>query len=200
MKNTTIEKTERTVTRPLKKLVSLIKDDLRKINDIRMDSIRSVAELMQPYRIAIGEKLIEAKPQVKHGSFQDWIRKNLPIKPDAAREYMRMVETQNVTGVTFSGVQHFRRTTRPSYRRNHTGTANWRNEVQQRLDGFNVSQFTKHDDRDRLGETQAIKKLAGEIVSIGYKVLATKLHPDKGGSVEAMQQLNDARDLLKEVL
>jgi hypothetical protein len=199
---TTIEKREqRAVARPLKELIKLIKVDLHKINDIRMESIRTVAEMMQPVRIAIGEKLIEAKPQVKHGSFKSWISKTFPILGyHSASEYMRMASQQKLTGVNFSGPQHFRRITQPGYKKNHTGTANWRNEVQSRLNNFNVDQFTKHDDKDRIGEQQIVKKLAAEIVSIGYKVLATKMHPDKGGSIEGMQRLNDARDMLKEAL
>lgn len=200
-KDTTLEKREREVARPLKKLVQLIKSDLSAINDIKMENMRTVATALQPLRVAIGAKLIEAKPQVKHGSFKHWVASHFPaLHYKSAIEYMQMVREQNSTGVEFSGVQHFRRFTRPGYKRNRTGTANWRNEVQSRLDDFDVDQFTKHDDRDRLGEQMMIKKLAGEIVSIGYKVLATKMHPDKGGTAEGMQRLNEARDLLKEVL
>jgi hypothetical protein len=199
--NSQLETAEQQVARPLKELARLIKADLQKINDIRMESIRTVSELMQPLRVAIGEKLLEAKPQVKHGSFKQWIAKTLPMMSyRAAAEYMSLADTQKCTGVHFSNMQHFRRHTKPGYKHNRTGTANWRNEVQSRLDNFNVNQFTKHDDRDRLGEQIMVKKLAGEIVSIGYKVLATKMHPDKGGSAEAMQRLNEARDMLKEAL
>jgi hypothetical protein len=45
------------------------------------------------------------------------------------------------------------------------------------------------------------KKLALELIDIGYKALATKLHPDKkGGSREAMRRLNDVRALLKKLV
>jgi hypothetical protein len=201
MEKNTIEKRERSVARPLRELVSLIKKDLSAINDLKTENMRTLAQMMQPVRVAIGEKLIEAKPQVKHGDFKSWVVKHFPLMGyTSAKEYMRMAQTQKDTGVSFSGVQHFRRITQPGYKKNHTGTANWRNEVQQRLDSFKVDQFTRHDDKDRVGEQQMIKKLAIEIVSIGYKVLATKMHPDKGGTAEGMQRLNDARDLLKEAL
>lgn len=192
-----IEKQERRVLRPLEKLVPLIKADLEKMQDAQLEATARISEMLQPHRIAIGEKLLEAKPQVKHGSFIDWIRKNLPaMTTRSAQEWMRMAEAQNRTGVRFSGVQHFRRTTQPGYKTNRTGTANWRVPVQEHMNKLKVDEFT-HDERDRQKEQALIVKLALEIISIGYKVLATKMHPDKGGSSEAMQRLNDARDLLK---
>jgi len=41
------------------------------------------------------------------------------------------------------------------------------------------------------------RKLAVELIDIGYKALALKLHPDKGGSTASMMQLNRVRDRLK---
>ena len=35
------------------------------------------------------------------------------------------------------------------------------------------------------------------IIDAGYKVLAKEIHPDRGGSVQAMMRLNRARDLAK---
>ena len=42
------------------------------------------------------------------------------------------------------------------------------------------------------------RDLAFKVIDIGFKVLATKLHPDKGGSTEAMTRLNNIRQSLKE--
>jgi hypothetical protein len=41
---------------------------------------------------------------------------------------------------------------------------------------------------------------AREIVDAGFKVLAAKLHPDAGGSVEEMQKLGEAIAWLRERL
>jgi DnaJ-class molecular chaperone len=41
-------------------------------------------------------------------------------------------------------------------------------------------------------------KLAMQLIDIGYKALATKFHPDKGGSRDAMSRLNEVRDRLKQ--
>ena len=39
-------------------------------------------------------------------------------------------------------------------------------------------------------EAQIARALGLQLIDIGYKVLVTKLHPDKGGSSEAMTRLN----------
>lgn len=198
MKNqTTIEKPNETqIARPLKQLVPLIMADLKAMHSAEMEAAATISEMTMPFKRAIGEKLLEAKPQLK-GRFTEWLKATFPILGvSSANEYMGMAQHEKVTGTRLTGVQHYRRTKRKSYQDNPTGTANWRNEVQQTLNGFNVDQF-EHDLRDRREEQQLVAKLAMEVVSIGYKVLATKMHPDKGGSVEAMQRLNNARDLLK---
>ena len=46
-------------------------------------------------------------------------------------------------------------------------------------------------------ERAAQRKLSLEIANAGYRAIATKHHPDKGGSQETMARLNRARDHLK---
>lgn len=54
--------------------------------------------------------------------------------------------------------------------------------------------------QDREKESKIQRQLALQLIDIGYKALATKLHPDKqGGSTEAFQRLKEVRDRLKEV-
>ena len=50
------------------------------------------------------------------------------------------------------------------------------------------------------GLTQEGKKLAEEIITIGYKQLAKKYHPDAGGSNEAFQELGDIKDKLMKLV
>ena len=52
--------------------------------------------------------------------------------------------------------------------------------------------FAAHD----MGPT-VHQDLANEIISIGYKTLADRAHPDKGGSDAQMAMINIARDLLR---
>ena len=42
-----------------------------------------------------------------------------------------------------------------------------------------------------------MKTLALQLIDTGYRVLASRLHPDKGGSHEAMSRLNHVRAMLK---
>jgi hypothetical protein len=55
----------------------------------------------------------------------------------------------------------------------------------------------------RKAEEAAVEKkltLAQDLIMAGYKVLAAKAHPDKGGSNTAMQELNELRDDLIKVV
>jgi hypothetical protein len=51
--------------------------------------------------------------------------------------------------------------------------------------------------RAEKAEREAQRELSIEITTVGYRLLAAKHHPDKGGSSEAMVRLNRARDHLK---
>jgi hypothetical protein len=44
---------------------------------------------------------------------------------------------------------------------------------------------------------EAQRALARRLIDIGYKALAKELHPDKGGSSEAMSRLGDVRRRLQ---
>jgi hypothetical protein len=48
-------------------------------------------------------------------------------------------------------------------------------------------------------EIRLRRDLAKELIDIGYKALATRLHPDRGGSKDAMSRLNDLRAQLLEI-
>jgi hypothetical protein len=61
------------------------------------------------------------------------------------------------------------------------------------LDVLNIRQA----EMKRAEKREAQRKLALQLIDIGYKTLATKLHPDKGGSRDAMARLNQVRDRLK---
>jgi hypothetical protein len=53
----------------------------------------------------------------------------------------------------------------------------------------------------RRDEEDLVRKLALQIVDIGFKTLSSRFHPDrKGGSHDAMRRLNEARRLLKSYL
>jgi DnaJ-class molecular chaperone len=53
--------------------------------------------------------------------------------------------------------------------------------------------------QSRRDEVELHRELAQELIDIGYKALATRLHPDRGGSKDAMARLNRVREELKDV-
>jgi hypothetical protein len=55
----------------------------------------------------------------------------------------------------------------------------------------------ERETRDK--EVTLHRDLALELIDIGYKALATRLHPDVGGSRDAMRRLNRVRDELKDM-
>ena len=51
-------------------------------------------------------------------------------------------------------------------------------------------------EQDREREKNLTRDLALRVLTSGYKTQAEKLHPDKGGSTEAMARLNQVRRVL----
>jgi hypothetical protein len=183
------------VARPLKVLVPLIKDDLAKGKE-------AAEQAGMPYYRAAGEKMLEAKSQVS-GGFEEWVRRNFGISASHARTYMALarttVEGKNGAAAPFENLEDFRRRhlghNRPSEGRVHR---EWRADVddiaeraRRDMDRFREESLTRQQERE------AEQKLAIRLIDIGYKVMAKELHPDKGGSRDAMQRLTRVRDRLK---
>jgi hypothetical protein len=149
-----------------------------------------------PYKISIGEKLIEAKGQTKHGEWHNWLRRNFDLTKATAAIYMRMAEaTKSNAGVTFTSVRGFHRQTQPNYRGN-VRPPDWLPEMKDRMERVNVERLAKPVVDEEV-EDKLERKLALDLIDIGYRALASKLHPDKGGSKDAMSRLNTVRENLK---
>lgn len=182
------------VSRPLKVLVPLIQEDLKQG--------REAAERAGlPYYRAAGEKLLEAKSQVEHGEFTGWVTRNFNITARHARRYMDLAEhtaLQNQKGLAspFSSLSDFvRKTSDPEYNR----PSAWHEPVQRIVDRVDTETLNlKREELKRADEREAQRELGLQLVDIGYRVLARKLHPDRGGSKEAMARLNSVRDRLKQ--
>jgi hypothetical protein len=72
----------------------------------------------------------------------------------------------------------------------------WHDPVKEAIGRVNIETL-KQDALARQEERKLQRKLALSLIDIGYKALATKLHPDKGGSREAMVRLNAVRKILQ---
>ena len=152
-----------------------------------------------PYYQAAGEKLIEAKSQMKHGEFVPWVKRHFDASIQQARRYMALAE-ESESALSFSSLSdHVRKTTNPNYNLPHTVRPLPGHEDVKRIIG-RVDTATlnlKRDELKRRDERDAERKLGLQLIDIGFKVLARTLHPDKGGSREAMSRLNAVRTRLK---
>jgi hypothetical protein len=182
----------RAVARPLKVLVSLIKQDLA--------SAAEAAEVAsKPYYLAIGEKLLEAKGQMERGEFIPWVKRNFNMAERTARSYMSLVpatlsiQNGSARPATFSEAM---RAAGYEPRGSARGGASVMEAVRPVLDKIDFSAL-RQAELKRAEERELQRKLALQIIDIGFKALAAKLHPDKGGSREAMSRLNEVRNRLK---
>lgn len=187
------------VARPLKVLVPLIREDLTHGNEAAKNAA-------MPYFKSAGEKMIEAKPQLGHGEFEPWIKRNFGISASHARNYMALARAtankQNAAPAApqFSSLDDFRRKHLgqdyrvPGSRRDVA----WTDPVKQIIGRVDTDTLNlRKAEMNRAEEREAQRKLALQLIDIGYKALASKLHPDKGGSRDAMARLNAVRDRLK---
>jgi hypothetical protein len=183
MPNVTLVRNKTQVARPLKVLIPLIQGELQQGNDAGREH----------YRIA-GEMLIEAKEQVSHGAWGAWLSKNFDLNQRTAQQYMRMARDIR------SGASH-------SSIRDMTGQTEREREQRQSKQQQDFRRVLRDIARDDFvqerqavaDEVQLHRELAEELIDIGFRALATKLHPDRGGSKDAMARLNRVRDELKQI-
>jgi hypothetical protein len=178
------------MARPLRVLVPLIQDDLKEGHE-------AADRAGLPYYRAAGEKLIEAKHQLAHGEFIPWVKRHFTISTDTAQRYMRYAEhAQKPHARGFSSLSDFeRKTGNPNY----NASPPWQAPVQKIVARVDTETLNlKREELKRADEREAQRVLGLQLIDIGYRVLARKLHPDKGGSRDAMARLNAVRDRLKQ--
>ncbi len=176
------------VARPLRVLVPLIKEDLKRADEAGL-----------PYKLAAGLKLLEAKSQLQHGEWGPWLQRNFALSPRTALVYMGFAEANagaNRRNLPFSSMNDFHRQTGSSNYRSVTSKQGWHEPVNKILGRVDIETL-RDAELKRTEERDAEKQLALQLIDIGYRTLATKLHPDKGGSRDAMARLNRVRDRLK---
>lgn len=183
----TRERDDRRVARPLPVLVPLIQSELTAGNRAGVEHYRRA-----------GEMLLEAREQVAPFKWGKWLTKNFELSRSTAGYYMRLAERirQEPDLVDHHGGQppSLRSLTRPE-----TPPANvhWR-PVIDATKKIDVEAF-RETPQARTDEIDLHRELAAELIDIGYRALATRLHPDRGGSRDAMRRLNRVRDELKHV-
>ena len=183
------------LTRPLRVLIPLIQQEIELGNNAGLEHYR-----------AAGEMLIEAKSQfnpeeLKAGEWQRWLKRNFShVSVSQVVEYIKLVpilENKRPYGAPYTSI-------REALGREGTGKTTWHEPVKQVLNERFTPAFMENLAQERLSrekEQRLMHSLAHQLIDIGYRVLASKLHPDhKGGSQEAMSRLNKVRKILKEVI
>jgi hypothetical protein len=171
------------VSRPLPVLVPLIQGELSAGNNAGIEHYRRA-----------GEMLLEAREQVAPFKWGKWLSKNFELGRTTAHYYMKLAQRiQDDPDIV-------QRAEQPSIR-SLTGQkpahAHWQ-PVFKATQQIDVDPFTEAK-QARADEVQLHRDLALELIDIGFKALATRLHPDRGGSKDAMRRLNRVRDELKAV-
>jgi len=189
---TAVAKRERvTISRPLKVLIPLIKADIERGDRAGME-----------YYADAGDKLIEAKEsaQIAHGYWTAWVRKNFALSLETAQLYMRAArlrienaEKRNSDQVLPSSLRAMRGITTRERKERKADRAYKSVLRDLETDLYAQEQQTRAD------EVRLHREIALELIDVGFKALATRLHPDRGGSKEAMARLNRVRDELKGV-
>jgi hypothetical protein len=178
------------IARPLKVLIPLIKEEIE----------QGDAAGHEHYRRA-GQMLIEAKEQIAYGGWGKWLTKNFALSQQTASVYMRWAKHHNQITSGASKLEPF------TSLRDMTGDAERAREQRQdkREQAFRktLRDIAKDDfAQERQAQDEEIRlhrELAEELVDLGFRALATKLHPDRGGTTVAMQRLKRVRDELKQV-
>lgn len=179
-------KTRTQIARPLAVLVPLIKGELVEGNRAGLEHYRRA-----------GEMLLEARDggQVAAFKFSRWLSKNFNLSRSTAYYYMDLANKirEDPKVVQRAGQQASLR----SLTGQKPANVHWRPVInatkQIDVDPFVETRQARDD------EVQLHRDLALELIDIGYKALATRLHPDRGGSRDAMRRLNRVREELNTV-
>jgi len=144
---------------------------------------------MEFYREA-GEMLLEAKEQVGRGQWLHWLSENFHLSSATAHRWMLVASTEG----DFDSQREVERHTRARTRIPSGLPEN----IRRILRGLTPDVEALGDSEiSESRESKLMRKLAAQVVDAGFRVMSMKLHPDHGGSNEAMRRLNQVRAALK---
>lgn len=187
-KSMAVQSEGRQIARPLKVLIPIIQSELHLGDTAGREHYTSA-----------GRALNEAKPQV--AGWTRWLTKNFDLSIRTAQLYMQWARNEDAKIRNPSAHTPWRSLSEMTGQRERDREDRQSTQQQQfrrvlrdvARDEF-VQERQARDDEIRLH-----RDLAEELVDIGYRALATRLHPDRGGSKDAMSRLNRVRDELKSI-
>jgi hypothetical protein len=183
MKLATKEKASTFIARPIRVLVPLIQAELAAGNRAGIEHYRRA-----------GQMLSESREQVASFRWGTWLSKNFELSRSTANRYMQLAARLQTETYDAPARRTMRDVIEPDYK---AARAVW-SSVKDATREVNVETFAEAK-QARADEIQLHRDLALELIDIGFKALATRLHPDRGGSRDAMRRLNRVRDELKDV-
>jgi len=176
---------DRRMARPVRMLVPLIKADLDRGDSAGMDYYRRA-----------GDKLREARGQVAAHLWTAWLTKHFELSRMTAWRYMRLSEIHEDSNGTVDTSKTLSELTQPEAERARQKMRHARKPLEAAIAGVDVDRLAR-DRETREKEVKLHRELAKELIDIGWKALSTRLHPDRGGSPDAMRRLNRVRSELK---
>jgi len=184
-----ITASERKVARPLKTLVPMIQSELQQGDSAGREHYRRA-----------GEMLIEAKDQVPYGGWGSWLTKNFDLSSRTANAYMQWAREHDNFGRLASEVPYrsMREMRGDTERRREESQSKQQQAFRKAVHDVARDEFVQ-ERQSRDNEIGLHRQLAEELIDLGYRALATRLHPDRGGTKDAMARLNRVRDELKQV-
>jgi hypothetical protein len=158
-----------------------------------------------PFYFAAGMKMLEAKGQMTHGAFGPWVKRNFNISVQHARHYMSLADAtrdieKEAAVSDFESIKDFRRRHLGHDIPTSSGGLRqpvWRESVKENIERARAeAQRLVEENLSRQQERDAERRLALRLIDIGFKILVKELHPDKGGSRDAMLRL--IRQMMRE--
>jgi hypothetical protein len=181
----------REIARPLKILAKLIREDIEAGEKAGIE-----------YYKAAGEKLNEARDGHYDGDsagFWKWADDSFGKSREQIRTWMGFAAA--TSRKSFKSLSDYKYRAKGAKHSAPTGRLfrEWTNPVDDIAERARneARRLAAQEELTRAQERDAEEKLGMRLIDIGFRVLARELHPDKGGSREAMARLNRVRDRLR---
>jgi hypothetical protein len=183
MRSVAISRAKSQIARPLSVLVPLIQEEVLAGNDAGKEHYYEAGKLLLEVR---------ESGQVAEFKWNKWLKENFALSMTTAYTYMTFAErvdedpnllktSLSMFGIVFPEEYKKRKARRAAFK------------LHKPIDKFAIERQARAD------ETKLHRALALELIDIGFKALATRLHPDHGGPDNAMRRLNRVRRELNAV-
>jgi hypothetical protein len=176
-------------------------DIAQKIDRLFSEFTHGITEMERKYKYELGHQFRLLRETFdEEREFVAYCRERFPLIQNNVRvEYTayhkKLTPKLKTSRAVLKVYPPIRHTVQPGYRKGYA-----EEQYRRIVDKAALDEKLKIERQKAEKEAQLIHKMAVEIVNVGFRVLSVKLHPDKGGSHDAMRRLNQAKKLLIETL